>query len=55
MNTLQDVVKKMCAKAGLQGHYTNHSLWSTCATQMYQAGVNEQLIAEVMGHRSLAI
>ena len=45
----------MCVKAGLQGHYTNHSLQSTYATHMYQAGVDEQLIAEVTGHRSLAI
>ncbi len=55
VNTLQDVVKKLCQKAGLEGHYTNHLLRSTCVTRIHQAGVDEQLIAEVTGHRSLAI
>ena len=55
VNMLQDVVKKLYQKAGLEGHYTNHSLRSTCATRMYQAGVNEQFSAEVTEHRSLAI
>jgi integrase len=37
----------------LKGRYTNHSLRATTATRLYQAGVEEQLIMERTGHRSL--
>ena len=32
---------------------TNHSLRATTATRLYQAGVDEQLVIEMTGHRSL--
>lgn len=32
---------------------TNHSLRATCATRLYQAGVDEQIIMERTGHRSV--
>ena len=32
---------------------TNHALRATAATRLYQAGVDEQLIMEKTGHRSL--
>ena len=54
-NKLREVVKTLCVKAGLPGFYTNHSLRSTCATNLYQADIDEQLIQEIMGHRSLAV
>ena len=45
----------MCKNAGLPRHYTDHSLWSTAATKMYQHDLDEQLIMEITGHRSLAV
>ena len=55
VNSLQKVVGNMCARAGFEGHYTNHSLRATSATRMYNAGVEEQVIQEFTGHHSLAI
>ena len=54
-NTLREVVKNLCETAGLPGFYTNHSLRSSSATRMYRNGVEEQLIQEITGHRSLAV
>jgi integrase len=51
---LQKTVSKLCEQAGFKGHFTNHSLRATAATRLYDAGVDEQLIAE-KGHRSSAI
>ena len=50
VNKLQTIVADMCTAAGLPGYYTNHSLCSTAATNMYQKDLDEQLIMEVMGH-----
>ena len=55
INALQSVVKDLCARGGLEGFYTNHSLRATSATRMYNANVQEQVIQEVTGHRSLAV
>ncbi|XP_062574060.1 zinc finger MYM-type protein 2-like [Saccostrea cucullata] len=55
INTLSKVVKNLCAKAGLDGHFTNHSLRATAATRMYSAELPEQLICEKTGHRSDAV
>ena len=43
----------MCKLAGIHGHKTNHSLRATATSRLYQAGVDEQLVMEVTGHRSL--
>ena len=53
-NKLCDVVKEMCKKAGLPGFYSNHSLRGTAA-RMYRCNIDEQLIQEIMGHRSIAV
>ena len=50
--TLGNVVKKIMKKAQFDGHYTNHSLRRSCATQLSDGGVPEQLIQETTGHRS---
>ena len=55
LNKLQGYVKEMCAEAGFVGKETNHSLRSTLATRMYDAGVNEQTICAFTGHRSNAV
>ena len=43
----------MCKLAGIHGHKTNHSLRATATSKLYLAGVDEQLVMEVTGHRSL--
>ena len=52
-NTLQLVVPELFRAAGIDGHFTNHSLRATAATSLYQHGVDEQLIMERTGHRSV--
>ena len=54
-NKLRDTIKDFCETAGLPGYYTNHSLRSTSATVMYQSDIDEQIIQEFTGHRSLAV
>ena len=55
VNHLKNVVKELCKQGGIPGYFTNHLLRSTCATTLYRANVDEQLIQEVTGHRSLAV
>ena len=55
VNKLRDVIKDICSLAGLPGFYSNHSLCSTSATCLYKGNVDEQIIQEITGHRSLAV
>ena len=55
VNKLKEVIKELCKQAGILGYFTNHSLRSTCATSLYRANIDEQLIQEVTGHHSLAV
>ena len=48
---LRNVVKNIMKKAGLKGHFTNHSSRRSCATRLYEQ-VPEQVIQEKRGHRS---
>ena len=50
---LNNTVARICKAAGIQGFKTNHSLRATAATRLYHAGVDEQIIMETTGHRSL--
>ena len=52
-NTLRNMVQQMCKLAGITGHKTNHSLRATAATRLFHAGIDEQLIMERTGHRSI--
>ena len=52
-NVLSNMVNRMCLKAGITGYKTNHSLRATTASRLYHEGVDEQLIMERTGHRSL--
>ena len=54
-NKLREVIKTLCKKAELPGFYSNHSLRSTSAMKLYRNNVDEQLIQEITGHRSLAV
>ena len=55
VHRLQDTVARLCKVAGFTGYFTNHSLRATAATRLYSAGVDEQLISEKTGQRSLAL
>ncbi|XP_065882477.1 zinc finger MYM-type protein 2-like [Dysidea avara] len=52
-NTLGNMMKNMCNKAGISGGFTNHSLRAYGATALFQAKVPEKLIQQRTGHRSL--
>ena len=54
-NRMRSFVKELCLKAGIPGFYTNHSLRSTSCTRMYDCDVDEQVIQEISGHRSLSV
>ncbi|CAC5389685.1 unnamed protein product [Mytilus coruscus] len=54
-HSLANIVASICQEAGIGGYRTNHSLRASAATRMYDAGVDEQLICEVTGHRSNAV
>lgn len=53
VNKLSTMMKSMCEEGGLSGNFTNHSGKRTCATAMYQAGVEEQEIMTRTVHRSI--
>ena len=53
VNKLNVIVKKICEKAGFKGYFTNHSGKVTCATELYKQNIDEQLIMQQTGHRSL--
>ena len=55
IHRLRDCVKNLCNKSKLPGFYTNHSLRSSAATSLYRGNIDEQLIQEITGHRSLAV
>ena len=50
-----NVVKKVLGKAGFDGHFTNHSLRRSCATNLYDKGIPEQVIQETTGDRSVEV
>lgn len=52
VNKLKHFMKTICDKAGLKGNYSNHSGKRSCATSLYQAGIDEQEIMSRTGHRS---
>ena len=52
-HTLRNTLSRLCKTAGITGYKSNHSLRATAATRLYQSGVDEQLVMERTGHRSL--
>ena len=55
VNKLRDIVQDMCCEVGLPGFYSNHSSRSTACTKLYHNNIDEQIIQEISGHRSLAV
>ena len=43
-------MKRPTTAAGIEGHYSNHSLRRRAATGLFEAGVDEQLIMLCTGH-----
>ena len=52
INMLKNILLELSEKAGLEVHYTNHSLRATTITWMFNSGIPERVIAENSGHRS---
>ncbi len=52
-NKLAKSVSNMCKACNIQGYKTNHSLRAIAATRLYSSGIDEQLVMERTGHRSL--
>ena len=52
-NKLSKAVADMCKEGGIMGYKTNHSLRATAATRLYESGIDEQLVMERTGHRSI--
>ena len=52
-NPLGKTLARLCTSAGIQGFKTNHSLRATATSRLYQSGVDEQLVMERTGHRSV--
>ena len=50
---LSQTVARLCSLAGIPGLTTNHSLRATTTSRLYHAGVDEQLVMECTGHRSV--
>ena len=44
IHTLEKIVLDFCKQAGFEGRFTNHSGKVTCATQLFEENVDEQLI-----------
>ena len=55
IHTLEKIVPEFCKQAGFNGRFTNHSGKVTCATQLFEEHVDEQLIKLQTGHRSDAV
>ena len=50
---LGTTVTSLCKWAGILWYRTNHSLWVTAATRLYDSGIDEQLVMESTGHCSM--
>ena len=50
---LESLLKVMCQGAGIEGHFTNHSLRATGTTTLFDAGVPESVIQKRTSHKSL--
>ena len=53
VNVLKNMIPGLSEKSGIQARYTNHSLWATAITRMFNGEVEEKIIAEKSGHKSL--
>ena len=50
---LGKMMSDIAKSAGLEGHYTNHSVRKTMCTQLVQAGVPPTIIQQLSGHKNV--
>ena len=50
---LSKMLKIMCSEAAIGGNKSSHSLWAYAATELFQAGISEEVVRDQTGHRSL--
>ena len=55
IHILEKIVPEFCKQAGFNGRFINHSGQVTCATQLFEENVDEQLIKLQTGHCSDAV
>jgi len=53
INLLKSILPVLSEKSGIEVRYTNHSLRATAITRMFNSGVEEKIIAETSGHKSI--
>lgn len=53
VNLLQNMISTIAELTGLKTCYTNHSLRTTCVSHMFNAGVPEKIVGEIIGRQSL--
>ena len=54
-SVLQQMTTNLFKAAGIKCHFTNHSLRATSVTQLFEAGLDEQLIMQRIRHTSTAV
>ena len=55
IRTIYRRMMRYLEKAGVGQHYSPHNLPHTFATQLLNAGIQLEVLKELMGHRSLAM
>ena len=53
VNVLKNMIPELSVKSGIQVRYTNHSLRATAIMRTFNGEVDEKVIAETSGHKSL--
>ena len=54
-NTQEETVKILCKDVGIEGHFTNHRLRATTATQALQKGIPERFVMKRNGRMGIDI
>ena len=55
MNSIYKVIKTMLSDARIDGYFTGHSLRRSGTTRLFQAGIDRNIVKEIMGHCSDAV
>ena len=54
-NMPEETVKILCKDVGIEGHFTNHILRATTATQALQKGIPERFVMKRNGRMGMDI
>ena len=55
LNSLRKVVTNLLKSGNLDGFFTNHSLWRSGTTRLFQSGLDPKIIKDYTGHHSDAL